>query len=122
MKANVTRDKDGHITKKVLVVKKEDVSKLIKDEWNEKWEEQRDKVYEVAKRDVSAQVLAVFFTVMNKEHGWGKKRLEKLKSDVEAYFKLMQTGIFNKSFSLLDCIEYIKNEYGIDLDNEEIIK
>lgn len=122
MKANYARSADGTVTRDKLVVNKSDLGKILKEEWNSKWETQRDKVYDVAKRDVSAQILAVFFTVMNKEHGWGKKRLEKLKSDVEAYFHLMQVGVFNKPFSPLDCIDYIKKEFNIDLDKEEIIK
>lgn len=117
MKANYRVDRDG-IGKNKMVLSKEDIGEYL----NEEWEEKKDQVYTEVKRDVSAQILSVFFTVMCKEHGWKKKRLLKLKSDVEAYFALMQTGVFNKTFTPVDCIEYIKDEFGIDLDKEEIIK
>lgn len=118
MKANYKVTDSGKVVKDKGFVTQYQVDRYL----SEDWENRVNGVYANAKRDVSAQILAVFFTVMQKEHGWGKKRLMKLKGDVEAYFALMQQGVFNKSFTPVDCIDYIKEEFGIDLDKEEILK
>lgn len=119
MKANYTRDKEtGSIIKKKMVLTKEEIAQYI----NEEWESIKDTVYAEVKNDVANQVLAVFFTVLNKEFGFGKKRLLKVKEGVESYFSLMQKGIFNKPFTPIDCLNYLREEFGIDIDKDEIIK
>ena len=124
MKSNVSRNYKGEPQKKTLVVKEDDMKRLIDTEFKERWKAESERLYEEAKKDCSAQILAVFFTVMNKRHGWGKKRLLDLKSDVESFFKLMQSGdlFYTKSFTPVDCIGYIKEEFDIDLDNGEVFE
>ena len=119
MKANYRRDREtGDILKTKVVLSKEEISKYLEEEWELK----KDKVYSEIKSDVANQVLSVFFTALHKDFGFGKTRLLKLKESVESYFLLMQTGIFNKSFTPVDCINYLKEEFGIDLDKEGLIK
>lgn len=114
MKANYTIDKQV-LRKQKMVMTKEEISSYL----NEEWEERKDAIYEEVKRDVSSQILAVFFTALNKDFGFGKKRLLRVKESVECYFTLMQQGsILGDSFSPLECIEYIKDKFGIDFDKE----
>lgn len=119
MKANYTRDKEtGSIIKKKMVLTKEEIAQYI----NEEWESIKDTVYAEVKNDVANQVLAVFFTVLNKEFGFGKKRLLKVKEGVEANFAIMQQGVFGNKFTPVDCINYLKKEFDIDLDKEGLAK
>ena len=119
MKANYKRDKEtGDILKAKMVLTKEEIGKYLEEEWELK----RDLVYSEVKNDVANQILSVFFTALHKDFGFGKKRLLRVKESVEAYFLLMQTGIFSKSFTPIDCINYLRDEFGIDLDKEDLLK
>lgn len=114
MKANYS-SKTG-MGKKVVLSEKE-IQKALDAEWENKV----DEVYNVALRDVSAQVLAVFYTCLSKKYGFGKKRMLALKRDVEATFTLMNTNnILGKDFTTQDCLDYMKKEFGIDLDKENM--
>ena len=119
MKANYKYDKElGQPIKEKLVLTKEEVSKYLEAEWEEK----RDEVYSEVKNDVANQILSVFFTVLHNDFGFGKKRLLKLKDNVEAQFLLMTVGIFGNPYTPVDCLNYLKKEFGIDLDKEELFK
>ena len=119
MKANYKRDKEtGDILKAKMVLTKEEIGKYIEEEWELK----RDLVYSEVKNDVANQILAVFFTALHKDFGFGKQRLLRVKESVESYFSLMQKGIFNKPFTPIDCLNYLREEFGIDIDKDEIIK
>lgn len=118
MKANYRVDKTHGVMKDKMVMTEEDIGKYLQEEWDTKV----DEVYKSVKVDVSNQILAVFFTALHKDFGFGKKRLLKVKDSVESYFALMQTGIFNKPFSPIDCLNYLKEEFNIDLDKEDLIK
>ena len=104
MKANYKRDKEiGGVVKKKMVLTKEEIGKYLEEEWE-------------VKNDVANQLIAVFFTALHKDFGFGKTRLVRVKESIETYFSLMQTGVFNKSFTPIDCINYLKDELGIDVD------
>ena len=119
MRANYKYDRaTGETMKNKMVLTKEDISKCL----DEEWKERTDKIYEEVKSDVANQVLAVVFTSLNKDFGFGKKRLLKVKDSIEAYFKIMNEHLFYQQFSTLDCLEYLKSEFGIDLDKEELSK
>lgn len=113
MKANYKRDKEiGGVVKKKMVLTKEEIGKYLEEEWESK----RDAVYSEVKNDVANQLIAVFFTALHKDFGFGKTRLIRAKESIETYFSLMQTGVFNKSFTPIDCINYLRDELGIDID------
>lgn len=91
----------------------QDIDKYIRKEWESKV----DAVYISAKKDIAAQVMAVCLTELNKEFGFGKDRLNKFYSGVNDYFRLMSdNGIFGKEFTPINCINYMKEQYGIDVD------
>lgn len=119
MKANYRRDKEtGGILKNKMVLTKEEISQYLEEEWEQK----KDLVYAEVKNDVANQILSVFFTALNKDFGFGKTRLLRVKSSVEAWFSIMQTGVFNKQFTPVDCINYLKENFDIDLDKEGLMK
>ena len=76
-------------------------------------------VYEEDKKDVASQIMAVCCMELNKEFGYGKKRLNKFYRGVNDLFKLMATdGILGKEFTPINCIEVLRDKYGIDLDEK----
>lgn len=76
-----------------------------------------DAVYDAVKQDVAAQIMAVCCVELNKEFGFGKDRLNKFFQGVNDLLKLMSTdGIFGKPFTPVNCIELLRDKYGIDLD------
>lgn len=117
MRANYKIDKYG-IRKEKMVLTKDQIKQAL----SEEWEERCDQVYTEVRNDVANQVMSVFFTALHKDFGFGKQRLLKLKSSVETWFSFMQTGIFGKDFTPIDCINYFREEFGIDLDEEELMK
>ena len=96
---------------KEKIIQKADIDKVIQAEWDLKV----DKVYEDAKRDVAAQITAVFLTYLHQRYGWKGKVLTSVKTGVEALFKLMEKdGIMGKPFTPINCIEYLQ-EIGVDI-------
>lgn len=114
MKANY-RVKNGVISKNKLVFTEEELAAYLNEEWNKK----RDEMYNEVKKDVSAQLLAVFFTTLYKPpYKWRKDRLKKFKKNIEYTFKDMTTGVLGKDFGTVDCLNFLKKEFGIDFDKE----
>ena len=71
------------------------------------------------KSDVASQIMAVCCRELNKEFGFGKDRLNKFYRGVNDLFKLMATdGILGKEFTPINCIEVLRDKYGIDLDEK----
>lgn len=94
----------------------EDVERAVKAECDAKI----DAVYNTVKQDVAAQIMAVCLTELSSEFGFGEKRLKQFYSGVNDLFSVMATdGIFGKEFNPVNCIEAIREKYGIDLDKRE---
>lgn len=68
---------------------------------------------------VAYQAMAVVMCVLNREFGFGRKRLQKLKDKTEDEFMLMTKGILGRSYNANDCIEFVKKEYGIDFEQSQ---
>ena len=115
MKANYAIGKDGRLKKKVKCFTEEELRAFL----DEEWEQRQSELYRSATKDVAAQVLATMFATQYKPpYNWRKERLLSFKSNVEATFRDMTTGILGKEFSTVDCIEFMKKEFGIDFDAE----
>ena len=96
---------------KEKIIQKSDVEKAVKAEWDR----QVDELYEKVKKDVAAQLTAVFLIYLHQRYGWKGKVLNSIKTGVEALFKLMENeGIFGKEFTPINCIEYLQ-EIGVDI-------
>lgn len=51
--------------------------------------------------------------------GWRKKRLTRAFKDIAQIYDFMRSGIMNgQKFDSDDCIQFIKDKYGIDLIEE----
>ncbi len=119
MRANYKRLKDGNVGKNKMCFTEAQLEMHLNEEWKKKEKE----LYAAATKDVSAQLLAVFFaTLYQPPYNWRKKRLLKFKHNVEGMFSLMSTGVLGKDFGTVECIEFMKKEFGIDFDKEELFK
>ena len=87
----------------------------------EEWLKKQDRMYKAATNDVSAQLLAVMFSTLSREpYNWSAEQLLQFKKDVELTFSFMSTGVLGKNFGTVDCIEYMKKEFGIDFDKDNM--
>ena len=116
MRANY-RNNAGRLQKKVKCFSEEELQDFV----NTEWEKHKDEVYQIAVRDVSAQILAVLFsTLYQPPYNWREKRLKDLKSRFEFTFAAMSKTVLGKDFSTIDCMEFLKSEFGIDFDKNNI--
>ena len=93
-----------------------DVERAVKQEVDAKI----DAVYEQVKQDVAAQIMAVCLTELHTEFGFGTKRLQRFYNGVKGLFRVMDNdGIFGREFTPIDCIQIMREKYGIDVDKRE---
>lgn len=93
--------------------------KALKKVINQEWKSKEDEYFELCKKDISAQVLAVCMMSLKTRFGFGKKRMNDFYNDVMGTFEIMEKkAVFGKSFTTVDCINMIKDDYGIDLDEK----
>lgn len=91
----------------------------IRQRVEEEYQKKKDQIYESVIQDVLPQFMSVCMIELNKEFGFGEKRLRSVLDGVKAHFKLMDgVGILNHQYSTLVCLTYLKEKYGIDLDKE----
>lgn len=96
---------------------------LVEQTLNEEYAKRVDLVYKQVGRDVVAQIMATCCIVLNKDFQFGKERLTRFKQGVEGLFKIMLSGgIAGQPFTTENCINYMRDTYGIDFDkNEEVV-
>ena len=91
----------------------------IRQRVEEEYQKKKDQIYESVIQDVLPQFMSVCMVELNKEFGFGEKRLRSVLDGVKDHFKLMDgVGILNHQYSTLDCLTYLQEKYGIDLDKE----
>ena len=78
----------------------------------------KDTVYENVMKDVIPQFTAVCMVILNRENGFGAKRLERFLESVTSEFEIMNRGILGKKYDPLDCLKFLKDKYEIDVDKE----
>lgn len=80
-----------------------------------------NEIFDAAKRDITAQLMATCMVELQTEFGFGKNRLQKFKRGVEGLFLAMiHNGIMGKEFSTQNCIDLMREKYGIDVEVREI--
>lgn len=101
------------------IVSKDEIKQFADKAVERAYNECIDKVYAEVRRDVAAQIMAVCCCELHTEFGFGKKRLKRFHRGICDLLRLMESGVMNKNFSPVECIELLKNKYGIDLDKDE---
>lgn len=84
----------------------------------EEFDKLKDKVYENAIKDVIPQFTAVCMCILHREYGFGEKRLKHFLDSLNAEFEIMDCSVLGKEYSPEDCMNFLKNEYRIDVDKE----
>lgn len=84
----------------------------------EEFDKLKDKVYENAIKDVIPQFTAVCMYILHREYGFGEKRLKHFLDSLNAEFEIMDCSVLGKEYSPEDYMNFLKNEYKIDVDKE----
>lgn len=97
---------------KRLMKSEKEVRKICKDLMNKASAEYLAENYP----KIVYRAIGVCMTVLNKQFGFGAKRLQKLKDEIEAEYVTMNAGICGRKYTSDDCLKYLKENYGIDFD------
>ena len=73
-----------------------------------------EKMYPIISRDIAYQVMAVAFLVLNRQYGFGRKRLGDLKNDIEFEYFIMQESPCGVKYDPDDAVRICKEKFGID--------
>lgn len=79
-------------------------------------ERERQAIYQECYKDIGTQCLAMCLYTLDKRYGWKKQRLTEFTEAVKDTSKMLDTLTFNGRADAIDCREYVKKRYGIDLD------
>lgn len=89
----------------------------IKRQFNEEYKAREAELFAQLSHDITAQLMATVLTELNLEFGFGRDRLTRFKTGVEGLFTSMaHDGILGKQFTAQNCIDLMRDKYGIDLD------
>lgn len=93
---------------------KSDYNKIAMQVAREEVERQKADVCPACEKNIGDQVLAVTLKALQVRYGFGKKRMEVIVQDVENLFSLC--AVDGKRFQATQCISWLKEEMGIDLE------
>ncbi|MCI5904582.1 MAG: hypothetical protein MRZ61_05520 [Oscillospiraceae bacterium] len=88
------------------------VQQYIDKEWNKRVEQ----VFESCKRDIIAQLMSVCCMALSVQFGFGRERLNRFKKSVE---EMLKFEAFGKKSNTQNCIDLMRDKYGIDFDSKE---
>lgn len=92
----------------------------MKRNFEREFNDRSDELFSAIKRDVVAQMMATVLVTINQDYGFGKKRLQDFKRNVEARFIAMAgDGIMGRQLTTQNCIDLMREKYGIDVDARE---
>lgn len=99
---------------RVVTVSELEIRKQVKKEFDRL----KGDVYDSVVKDVVPQFAAVCLCVLHREYGFGAKRMKRFLDSVNAEFEFMGYGVLGKDYSPQDCLNFLKDEYKIDVDKE----
>ena len=79
-------------------------------------ERDRQRIFAEVYKDIGTQCLAMCLYTLDKRYGWKKQRLTEFTEAVKDTSKMLDTLTFKGRADAIDCREYVKDRYGIDLD------
>ena len=95
---------------------KSDYNKIAMQVAREEVERQKATICPACEQNIGNQVAAVMCRSLAINHGFGKKRLKALISETEWLFELCDLD--GKRWKATDCIKWLRDEMGIDLEKE----
>ena len=72
--------------------------------------------YKDISRDVAYQTFAMVFMILNRDYGFGKKRLHDLKDTIEAEYWKMEQKPLGIQYDPEDVLRVCKERFGIDFN------
>lgn len=97
---------------------KKSIKAAVNQAVKQEWQNYEQTVFEQCKRDILAQVMAVCLMSLKTRYGFGQKRITDFYYDVKGTFYNMDKGLLGQKYTTVDCIKYVKDNYGIDLDED----
>lgn len=68
------------------------------------------------------QTVANILYILEKQFGFGKKRLNAVLDSIDSLNTLQNQGVLGKSFDNLDLVQHFKDKYGMDLSKKLIVR
>lgn len=90
---------------------REEIEKIVTQNFEDKY----DEVYENIREDITAQAIAIFLYAKHKFYGYQNKRLERELEDIESVFKLTEEGVFGKTFTTSDILDYMETKFNLNI-------
>lgn len=91
---------------------------MINDEVRKQVKNARSDIYDEVSADVVRQTIACCLLYLDKTYEFREKRLRKVVSGILGFLELKP---FGKSINSVTAMEYLKEKYGIDLDELSVI-
>lgn len=91
---------------------------MINEEVKKQVKQARDDIYDEVSEDVVRQTIACCLLYLDKAYGFREKRLRGVISGILGFLELKP---FGKDINSVIAIEYMKEKYGIDLDELSVI-
>ena len=91
---------------------------MINDEVRRQVKNARSDIYDEVSADVVRQTIACCLLYLDKTYEFREKRLRKVVSGILGFLELKP---FGKSINSVTAMEYLKEKYGIDLDELSVI-
>lgn len=101
---------------------KQELNRIAHETARETLEQVKDEMYQNIEKDCTYQALATVFWTLHKEFGFGRKRLAKLKREVEILYSLMINSdtILWKQLSPRNLQAGLKEKFGIDFYQSDL--
>ena len=93
------------------------LERKIKDEVAKQMRAERSKIYDEVSSDVVRQTIALCASCLEKQFDFEPDQIREF---INSTYTLLSCRPFGKSITSLDALEYIKTEYGIDLDTYRV--
>lgn len=75
--------------------------------------------YEDISREAAYHSFAMVFFILNRDYGFGKKRLQNLKNDIECEYYTMQASPLGIDYNSDDIMRIVKDKLGIDFNESQ---
>lgn len=82
----------------------------------EEMERQKKLICPACEQSIANQVAAVMCKALQVRYGFGKQRLQQIITDTETLFEVC--AIDGKRFNATQCVEWLRDAMGIDLENQ----
>ncbi len=94
------------------------LNQLVDEEVQKQVKRARNEIYDDVCEDLVRQTMACCLFYLDKTYGFRKKRLSEV---MQGIISIMQLKPFGKSIDSVQVIKYLKEQYGINMDELKVI-